>query len=109
MDCGFDFVGLLLVVRFLWFVDSVWLLLVGGSALLPAYGLACGGCCADWHEFCGCYAYWFGVVLISCLGEFSRCWLLVVDWLLVNSVDYFVFCCFYWNSWFVFDVCCVLV
>lgn len=39
MDYGFDLVGLVLVVRFLWFVGSVWVFLAGGGTLLTAYGL----------------------------------------------------------------------
>lgn len=55
----------------------------------------------------GCYAYWFGFVLISCLGCVTAM-LVTVDWLLANSVDYFVFCCFYCVR-FVFDACGGLV
>lgn len=52
VGCGFDFVDSMLMVRFLWFVDSVWVFLVGDSALLTAYGLTRGGC-VGWIWFCG--------------------------------------------------------
>lgn len=58
MDYGFDLVGLVLMVRFLWFVGSVWVFLAGGSTLLPAYGLVVVGVVLV------VYGFW-GVMLIG--------------------------------------------
>lgn len=65
--CGFDFVGLVLVVEFLWF-GVRFECFVGDSVLLPAYGLPRGGCCVDCvRRFVGVMVIGLGFVLISCL------------------------------------------